>query len=297
MGAIKKSNLKHHRKFNSASKKFFEFCKTIAALRNPRNGCPWDLKQTHLTLRQYMLEEAYEAVEAASTRIPAKLCDELGDVLLQVVLNAQIAADKNQFFIADVIDAINNKMKRRHPHVFSPNKSDQRPTIDEVWFNWRAIKTKEAGKKSTPGYLDKIANSALPANLKAQKIGEMTSRIQFDWDHWTEVYTQFRSEVGELHRSIKSKSKINSAPSMDFIRELGDVYFTLAQLCRHIGIAPEIVAMQGNNKFLKRFKKMEDLARKSKINIQSATRHDLEKLWNLAKLSPNEHLQNKFRSP
>jgi MazG family protein len=271
-----------HYNSKKAAKNFADFCETISALRHPKTGCPWDLKQTIKTLRRYMLEEAYEAVEAAGAKNSAKFCEELGDVLLQVVLNAQIAADNGQFNIEDVVQSINSKMRRRHPHVFDKKFKNKNISEEQVWQNWRVLKQQESGQKKKSGVLDKVAKAALPANIKAQKIGEVTSRINFDWQDWTQVYDKLISEVDEL-KDAYNKVKKQPKNKKEFINELGDVYFTLAQLCRHLNISAEVVADAGNRKFIGRFKKVEALAQKRGLEIEKASNQELEALWNLAK--------------
>lgn len=257
----------------AAQAAFANFIRTIAAIRHPETGCPWDLQQDHASLRRYMIEEAYEASEAMASGDPRAICDELGDVLLQVVLNAQIALDNKQFSIADVAQAIDDKMRRRHPHVFGTEAERAKRTAD-----WNAIKTAEkkaAGKDPDAGGVFSEAHTKHPASLQALAIGKIASKIKFDWDTPQEVFAQVRSEIDELEKEFARKERDDAKMA----EEIGDVYFSLAQLCRHLALDPETVAVDANRKFLRRFAALEGLAAKRGIDVRKASRDELEDLW------------------
>lgn len=263
-----------------AEKVFSDFVTTIAWLRDRERGCPWDLEQDHKTLRRYMVEEAYEAAEAMSGADTDEIRDELGDVLLQVVLNAQVAADAGTFSLADVIRSIDSKMRRRHPHVF--DREGESLTSKQVRGNWDKIKaTEKQGKKTAPAGVFAGAEKKHPATLQAFDIGKTASKIRFDWDSPVEVLQQLRSEMTELEAEFMGgttdKARIAS--------EIGDVFFSLAQLCRHLELDPETVAMDGNRKFLRRFARLEAIAAKEGIDVRAASRARLEELWVKAKKS------------
>lgn len=258
-----------------AARAFIEFCATIAALRDPETGCPWDLQQNHKSLSRFMLEEAYEAVEAMHGDSVEDLRDELGDVLLQVVLNAQIAKDDGAFNIAQVIRAIDDKMKRRHPHVFG---GETFGSAAEHRARWEQLKAEEK-KSENRGIFAKLSKHG-SANLVAMEIGKIAKRIQFDWNDASEVWSQLSSEVSELSEALEGAKFIADEPVM---AELGDVYFTLAQLCRHLGVDPEIMALQGNRKFTERFAIVEKLAYEQGVDVTKADADQLESLWQLAK--------------
>ena len=271
-----------------ASDQFGEFCRTIAALRHPVTGCPWDLEQTHRSLRRYMLEEAHEAAEAMTQGDPKELAEELGDVLLQVVLNAQLGTDAGTFTIEDVIESINSKMLRRHPHVFGDQEAKSRRGKTDIRKNWEQIKASEksqtatsarGAQKLTPVFEKRVIH---PATRHALEIGKTAAKINFDWSSHTEVLQKFLSEVKEAKDEIQ-KTK-DPAKSAAVAAELGDVYFSLAQLCRHLGLDPETIAADGNRKFLLRFATLEGLARRKRIDIRKAPQSQLERLWNEAKL-------------
>lgn len=265
---------------NAAAAVFSDFVTTIAWLRDKNQGCPWDLEQDHKTLRRYMVEEAYEAAEAMSSDDQKEICDELGDVLLQVILNAQIARDDGNFTIIDVIDAINKKMLRRHPHVFASNKDEI--TSDEVRTNWDKIKASEKSakpeKKESSGVFSGSAKKH-PSTIQALHIGKTAAKINFDWDTPAQVFDQLKSEVGELEFELKQ----NPSDLNKITQEIGDVYFSLAQVCRHLKLDPETVAMEGNRKFLNRFEELEAIARQEGKDVRSISRDELEQFWLKAK--------------
>lgn len=265
---------------------FASFCETIAALRHPTTGCPWDLEQTHETLRKYMIEEAYEATEVMSPINYEKLCDELGDVLLQVVLNSQLATDDRKFTINDVINGINSKMRRRHPHVFG-EQGDKSALASrdkgQIRSKWEEIKANEklaanAPSKSSGIFSSIQLNKMIPASHAAIEIGKVARKINFDWSDAKQVIAQLESEISELKQEIE-----NGGSSQRIADEMGDVMFSTAQLCRHLNLSPEVCGHDGNRKFLNRFSKLEQIAASKGINVSNAPQSQLEELWKLAK--------------
>jgi MazG family protein len=273
--------------WKSSADAFESFCETIAALRHPVTGCPWDLQQTHASLRRYMIEEAYEAAEVMDPTDPKKLCEELGDVLLQVVLNSQLAKDQESFTVKDVIESINKKMRRRHPHVFGDETGEvqqhsrEPAAIRAKWDEVKALENKEKNGLPTgvAGVFDHLKpGSIAPASQLAVSIGKTAKKISFDWDSSQAVFKQFESEVNELKHELDSlgdRSKI--------YEEMGDVMFSLSQLCRHLDIDPEICAMDGNRKFLRRFQNLEQIAKSENLDVKTAGTEKLEELWLKAK--------------
>ena len=262
-----------------------ELCITIAWLRDPENGCPWDLKQTHASLRRYMLEEAYEAAETMTEELNHDLREELGDVLLQVVLNAQVALDRGDFSLSDVIRTINSKMRRRHPHVFSATETHSRPFSDnslrQSWEEIKANEKKGTASSSTQESVFHEVKGKYPATRQANLIGKIAADIDFDWSTPGEVLAQVRAEIEELDEEL-------TRPDADHQRitdELGDVYFSLAQLSRHLKLDPEVVSLSANQKFLRRFENVEKLAKVADIDVRTAGRDALEKLWSQAKIN------------
>lgn len=274
-------------KLKSSTLKLF---KTIKTLRDPKDGCPWDLKQTHKTLRRYMIEEAYEASEAMEEGDPKKICDELGDVLLQVFLNAQLASEKGEFDITDVMEVLNSKMTRRHPHVFGTNEDKKQKEIHQIKKKWQEIKEKE--NTASKDHVFKKAEKIFPASRQSLEIGKISSRINFDWPTIEPVFDKFLSEVEETKEEWKKGPGKNKKAICD---ELGDVYFSMAQLCRHMEVDPEVVATDGNIKFLNRFKEVEKIASERNITIKTASQETLESLWEESKKrrrNRNEEKQN-----
>lgn len=270
-------------KFISAKESFGAFCELVAQLRNPISGCPWDLKQNYETLSKYMIEEAYEAATVMKENDTAKICDELGDVLLQVVLNAQIATDENTFGINDVIQSIHTKMYRRHPHVFGSEEDKQAREIPQIMKRWEEIKHAENEHSEDKPYMEqKGVHKVFPATTQASKIGKAARSVKFDWKTPDQVFDVLLAEIQELKNEWQ---KSHDKSSTEIHTELGDVYFSLAQLCRHLDLEPELVAMDGNHKFLKRFKWMEDTAKSRNQKLSALNEDALEGLWRDAKKS------------
>lgn len=242
--------------------KFQRLCELIAQLRDPETGCPWDLKQTHSSLKPYLIEEAYELIDAIDQQ-PDQIKYELGDVLLQVMLHAQIASDEQRFNIGDVIDALNNKLIERHPHVFGDKQVNSAEAVAE---NWTKAKQKKAIGSSILG---EISNS-LPALHKAGLLGTRAATIGFDWPDHTAVLGKIAEEIEELKQAALSDD--NQAIE----EELGDLLFAAAQLARKLNANPEEALQQACRKFTKRFKKMEALADRQLAQLNST---ELEQLW------------------
>ncbi len=255
----------------AAGQIFADFVKTVATLRHPVHGCPWDLEQDHRSLRRYMLEEAYEAAEAMLGTDEGHLLEELGDVLLQVVLNAQLAKDQNKGDINHVVQSIQSKMIRRHPHVFG-ELAGQGLGQAEIKSNWDAIKAQEKANKPQEAYFADCAK-VVPALTQAYKIGKKAHKIQFDWDTVQGVLDHCKSELSELEQEIPG------GDSERLYDEMGDVFFCLAQVSRHLGVDPEVAAQQGNLKFLRRFALMESIGLERGLDVKTMSRDDQEALW------------------
>lgn len=244
--------------------------KTIKILRSPE-GCEWDRMQTHKSIRQNMLEEAYEAVEAIDENNTEHLKEELGDVLLQVLLHSQIADDDNEFNIDDVAKLLNEKLIHRHPHVFGKEKTTD---TKKILQNWEKLKAEE--KKERKKILDGIP-STLPALLYCMKISKKAARAGFEWKNENQVLQCFLSEITEFNnaKTIKEKEE-----------ELGDILFSLVNVARWNNIDPELALCKANKKFIKRFNKLEELTNK---NISELTYEEYNDLWSKAKkITENE---------
>ena len=240
-----------------------ELIKTVEILRSPE-GCQWDREQTHQTIRQNMLEEAYEAAEAIDENNIEHLKEELGDVLLQVVLHSQIAKDNNEFDIQDVAKMLNDKLIHRHPHVFGENKTTDTKLILE---NWEKLKLKEKTERKRT--LDGIPK--LPALLKAMKISKKAVRVGFEWQNYEQLLNCFYSEIKEFQQAETFEEKED---------EFGDILFALVNVARWNKIDPEVALSKANAKFTKRFNKLEEICNKP-LNELSFEEYD--EFWKEAK--------------
>jgi len=243
----------------------------VAQLRGPE-GCPWDKEQTHQSLTQYAIEEAHELVEVIESSSPKKdelMKEELGDVLFQVLLHAQLAEERGAFNFSDVVEVLAKKLIRRHPHVFSDTKVTDSA---EVIRNWEEIKKQE--KAAAPKEAAFSLNvPPLPALQRAYKIGLRTQKLQFDWENAEGVMLKVEEELDEMREALDEGS-------VDEIKnELGDVFFSLAQLARHLDLDPEQVLCQANRKFEGRFQKMIELSQKEGKDFSKLNTSEKEDLW------------------
>ena len=244
----------------------------IAVLRS-ENGCPWDREQTHKSLRPNMLEEAYEAVDAIDDDNIPNLREELGDVLLQVVLHAQIAKDNNEFDIEDVAKELSDKLIHRHPHVFGKEHVN---SADEVVDNWDKLKKEE--KTYRKSILDGISKSQ-SALMSAQKISKKVVKVGFEWDSVESLKECIKSEYKEFEEAVESGNN-------DLMEdEMGDIFFATVNLARWYKIDAEQALLRSNKKFIRRFKKMEELKTKP---FEDYTYEEFDKLWKQAKISIKE---------
>lgn len=271
---------------------FARFVEIVRSLRDPVSGCPWDLKQNHQSLRPYLIEETYEVLEAIDRGNDQEFCEELGDVLLQVVLHAQLANERKAFSIDDVAQAISEKMIRRHPHVFGQTTvKDEK----EVLVNWEQLKLTERkekeqkGKDDTKGQEEKLASALdgvpgqLPALLRAQRLGEKASRVGFDWEAINGVWSKVQEEMRELEQELTNTS--NDKARLE--HELGDLLFALCQLARWMDLDAEGCLQGASKRFLGRFRAMEQQLPEP---LNKVTPEDWDKAWNKAKLQSEPSL-------
>jgi len=249
---------------------FDDLVRIMAVLRAP-DGCPWDREQTHMSLRRHLLEESYEAVAAIESGDDAEIRDELGDILLQVVFHAQIAAEEGRFDIDDVANAIVQKLERRHPHIFGDAVAD---TADEVVTRWDAIKRTENVEKQRTGLLDGIAPT-LPALAYAEKISRRAVGVGFEWETVDDVWDKVHEEIAELQETDHGTSEAED--------ELGDVLFTLVNVGRKMGIDPEQALRMTCAKFIRRFSAMEGFAAEAGRELADMGIDEQEALWRRAK--------------
>ncbi|GAA0439386.1 nucleoside triphosphate pyrophosphohydrolase [Lentibacillus halophilus] len=243
----------------------------IAALRAP-DGCPWDRAQTHETLRPYAVEEVYELLEAIDEQDDDGIVEELGDLLLQVMLHSQIGEDHGYFNIDDVIHSITGKMIHRHPHIFSNQSAD---TVDEVYATWDALKQEEKGDERT-SVLDGVP-IGLPALAKAFKLQHKAAKVGFGWDEAADVLAKFQEEWRELQNAMVEQ------PTDKVEEELGDVLFVLANVARYYDINPEVALNRTNQKFVYRFSYIEKQLTNQGDDIWTAPFKKMEDYWNQAK--------------
>lgn len=254
----------------------------ISCLRHPQDGCPWDLKQTHETLLKYLLEESYEFIEAVENKDPKKMEEEIGDVLMQVLLHAQLGTETKSFDIESISQKLTEKLIRRHPHVFE-NKNAQ-ISAEEVLINWEKIKNeeklREEGLQNNYSIKDSVLNA--PPLISAIKIGEKTNEIKFDWDSYAQVVYKVEEEWQELKEELTPNRTLNKEAVFE---ELGDLLFSVAQLARHLEISPHDALRSANKKFLKRFCSMEDLITKNGKKIKEMNQEEMDIYWNQAKFN------------
>ncbi|MGE5584923.1 MAG: nucleoside triphosphate pyrophosphohydrolase [Bacillota bacterium] len=238
-------------------------------------GCPWDRKQTHESLRTYVVEEAYEVVQAVDDRDDAELREELGDLLLQVAFHSQIASETGRFDVGDVIGGIVEKLIRRHPHVFGDVEAKDSKT---VLRNWERIKQRErAGEEGEPGsVLDNVAG-AMPALMRAVKVQAKASRVGFDWPDVTGALAKVQEEMSELEQARKAGDRERMA------EEVGDVLFALVNVARFLKVDPEIALGRTVDKFIARFKHIEARAGEANRRVEDMTLDEMDSLWEEAK--------------
>lgn len=243
----------------------------VKALRHPQTGCPWDLEQTHETLLKYLIEEAYEFVEAVESKDPKLMEEEVGDVLFQVLLHTSMGEEKGAFNLESAARRLADKLVRRHPHVF--NTQDQKLTPDEVVENWQKIKTAEKGEKK---YTIDEKYLQAPALESSFKIGKKSTTVNFDWENYQQVLMKVEEEWQEVKEELPPTGNFNKQRVKE---EIGDLLFSVAQLARHLDLNPEECLREANKKFIKRFKKVEDLVRESGRKVEETPQAELEDYW------------------
>jgi MazG family protein len=272
----------------------------MARLRAP-NGCPWDREQTHATLRTYLIEEAYEVLDALDGADDAKFAEELGDLLLQVLFHAQIAREEGRFTIADVISEIYEKMIRRHPHVFGDRRAKD---AAEVLRNWEIIKNEErqakhgsgsssgepigrSAKREGESLLDGVPRT-LPALLEAFQLTRKAARIGFDWHDLDGIFAKLDEETRELRHVLAERQPDPSCVES----EVGDLLFVAVNLARFLSFDPEIALKKSSAKFSRRFREMECIAREQGSTLAQLPRAQMESLWDQVKLRERAALRS-----
>ena len=258
---------------NETQKQLQALITLIKKLRAP-DGCPWDQKQTPKDIGKYLLDESYEVLDALSEKDPQHIREELGDLLFQILFIAEIADESGEFTLADVMKAIEEKMIRRHPHVFGDVKV---ASVREVKDNWQEIKKKERGGKSSDDNLFGSIPRSLPALKRAQKITSVAAGCGFDWQNTDDVLTKLKEELDELAqaRSSGETEKIED--------EMGDIFFTLVNLCRFLSVDAETATTRAIDKFLKRFAHITEQLSARGQSVTDATLAEMDALWEEAK--------------
>ncbi len=252
---------------HSARYDFASLKEIVARLRSP-DGCPWDRKQTHTSLQPFLIEECYEVLQAIEGGDPQKLCEELGDLLLQIMLHAQIALEANQFNIDDVVAGIAGKLVHRHPHVFGGAEAKE---AREVELNWEVLKQEE---KETEESLLSGLPETMPALAYSQSVQRRAAAVGFDWENVDEILDKLAEEVAEIKRASSQQERVE---------EFGDLLFTLANIARRLNIDLETALRSANRRFCQRFKYMEQLCRERGIEINSLSLDEQNTLWEEAK--------------
>ncbi len=259
--------------------KFSQLVHIMKKLRSD-DGCPWDRKQTHQSLRQHLLEEAYEVLETIDEERYDELAGELGDLLLQVVFHAQMASESNRFTIMDVLDAITEKLIRRHPHVFGDETVE---TAEEQIQLWEQTKVKNEGKRSA---LDGIPKQ-MPALVRAYRMQGKAAAVGFDWPQIEPVWHKLDEEVKELKHEITESNR-------DFIEEeLGDVLFTVVNLSRFVHINPEDALRRTIEKFDRRFRKIEEILQQQGKVMHTVPLEEMDSIWDSIKSKEKENSEQR----
>jgi XTP/dITP diphosphohydrolase len=245
----------------------------VAQLRSPQGGCPWDLEQTPQSLIPYVIEEAYEVVDAIKSEDPDAIAEELGDLLMQVVLQSQIASDYGQFTLAEVAQGIADKLIRRHPHVFSDLQVQD---VEEIRQNWERIKAEEKGQTSEIPLSQKLDRYArtLPPLMASSKISRKAAAAGFEWETVAGVWDKFNEELAELKEALATDDKTHQTA------ELGDLLFVVVNIARWYGLDPSEALQGTNQRFVQRFVQMEKLGDR---DLADYSLEQLEQLWQQAK--------------
>lgn len=248
----------------------------MAALRDPKTGCPWDLEQDFASIRHYTIEEAYEVADAIDRNDFSDLREELGDLLLQPIYHAQMASEQDLFNIGDVIEAITEKLIRRHPHVFGDAAARD---AGAAKGSWEKAKAKERGEKArrssgTASVLDDVP-LPLPALARAEKLSKRAASVGFDWPNWQQVRAKCQEEFNEVTEAVEKQQGDER-----IAEELGDLLFSIANLARHLGVDPEAALRDANLKFTRRFNYVERKTAASGQNMTEISLEEMEAYWN-----------------
>lgn len=250
----------------------YDLVDIMKLLREP-GGCPWDAEQTHTSIKKNLIEETYEVIEAINKDDKALMCEELGDLLMQVVFHAQMESETGCFTFDDVANGVCQKLIERHPHVFGTVKAD---TVDEVLTNWDAIKRKTKGQKTTGDAIMSVPRE-LPALMRAAKVQKKAADVGFDWQSISGALDKLDEEIAELRSAISAGDKANAC------EELGDVLFSAVNVSRFMHCDAEEALTDATDKFASRFIEVERMASDSGADMKALSLNELDELWNSAK--------------
>jgi len=267
------------------SKDISRLIEIMAALRNPHTGCPWDIEQNFESIKPYTLEEAYEVADAIERKDMDDLCDELGDLLLQVVFHARMAEEAGEFSFGDVVEAITRKMIRRHPHVFARSDADTPDAVKKQWDEIKQAEKRERAERRArrgitedfrAGFLGSVQRS-FPALTEALKLQERAAKVGFDWSAPEPILDKIEEEVDELRVALREgdKSKVSD--------ELGDLIFAVVNIGRHVKADPEQALRGTNTKFRRRFNHIEAVLDAGGESLEAASLERMEEIWQAAK--------------
>ena len=254
---------------NKLTEEINNLLQTFKKLRDPSQGCPWDKEQDFKSIASCSIEEAYEVADAIEREDFNDLKEELGDLFFQIIFHSGMAEEKKLFNFEEVVKELNDKLIRRHPHVFDKK---QEMSASESLEIWEKEKKKEREKKNLISLMDDIPKN-LPSLTRAKKIQKRAKSVGFDWQNENDVIRKIDEEIDELKRAKVSQKK------EDISEEIGDLFFTLVNLSRHYNLEPEDIIRKANLKFETRFRKMEDEANKTKVNLEDLEINELETLW------------------
>ena len=268
---------------STSGERFERLVDIMRALRAP-DGCPWDREQTLTSLRPFVLEETYEVLQAIEGGVPAQLCEELGDYLYEAVFLAQISEERGDFAIADAIDAICNKLVRRHPHVFARAEGEERLTSGQVIEKWETLKARERAEAGEEPKKAKTTLSGvpktLPSLLRAYEVSARAAAVGFDWARAQDVLDKIDEEVAEVRHEVESGATGDLSRAEE---EMGDLLFAIANLSRKLGIEPEAALRRANDKFTARFDAMEQAFVARGRILGEATLEEMENEWQRVK--------------
>jgi ATP diphosphatase len=268
---------------NSVGPRFERLVEIMRRLRAP-NGCPWDREQTPASLRPFVLEETYEVLEAIESGSPAQLCEELGDFLFEAIFLAQMSEEAGTFGIGDAIDAICNKLVRRHPHVFAREDGDTPLTSHQVIEKWETLKARERDAAGLPAKRAKTSlggiPKTLPSLLRAYEISSRAAAVGFDWAKAADVLDKIDEEVAEVRQEVESGATGQLSRAEE---EMGDLLFAIANLSRKLGVEPEAALRRANEKFTARFDAMEKALSSRGQSLSASTLAAMEAEWERAK--------------